>query len=58
MQRILHIGIFGDFRPGNPTHLATNQALEHAAEAASSQVLRSSWLPTRLLESADLGDTF
>jgi CTP synthase (UTP-ammonia lyase) len=51
---ILQIGMIGDFRPENPSHLATSRALENAAEAASLMV-QPSWLPTQLLENADLG---
>ena len=45
MNSTTRIGIIGDFRPGNSSHVATNTALEHAAEALGLRV-RSEWLPT------------
>lgn len=55
MIRILKIGIIGDFDPGYPSHLATNEALFHAAEALSVTV-EPVWIPTRSLEK-DSGET-
>jgi CTP synthase (UTP-ammonia lyase) len=43
------IGIVGDFHPDYPSHLATNEALEHTARALSLE-LDYSWLPTKSLE--------
>lgn len=49
MQAKLKIGIIGDFNPKNITHIATNNALAHAAEASGIGVVME-WLPTRHLE--------
>ena len=49
MKQILKVGIIGDFNPDYPSHIATNEALLHAAEVLSVTVERS-WLPTKLLE--------
>lgn len=48
MQPRLNIGIIGDFNPKNTTHLATNAAIVHAAEA-SRQAVAIEWVPTRQL---------
>jgi CTP synthase (UTP-ammonia lyase) len=45
----MHIGIIGDFQPSYPSHLATNEALEHSARALSLD-LDYAWLPTGSLE--------
>jgi CTP synthase (UTP-ammonia lyase) len=45
MNSTIRIGIIGDYRPENASHVATNAALEHAAEALGLRV-RSEWLPT------------
>ena len=57
MKRPLRIGIIGDFDPGNPTHIATNEALKQAAGALS-LALDPAWLPTKALvdQSASSGD--
>ncbi len=47
MDRI-RIGVIGDYTPANPTHVATNAALGHAASAVGVQVAVS-WLPTTAL---------
>lgn len=49
MQPHLNIGIIGDFNPKNVTHLATNEAIVHAADA-SRQAVAIEWVPTRQLE--------
>ena len=41
----LRIGIIGDFNPGNPTHLATNTAIQHSARACFVEA-EVEWLPT------------
>jgi len=46
----VRIGIIGDFRPENASHLATGEALQHAADALGVRVL-SEWLPTDSLAS-------
>lgn len=49
MSQPLRIGIIGDFKPGNSSHIATNAALKHAANALSLEV-DCSWLPTPFLD--------
>jgi CTP synthase (UTP-ammonia lyase) len=39
------IGIIGDFNPENPTHIFTNNAIQHAAEALGTPI-EAVWLPT------------
>ena len=46
------IGIIGDFNPNNPTHTATNDGIQHAAEALG-RPIEATWLPTD--ESHDWG---
>lgn len=41
----VRIGVIGDFNAGNPTHLATNLALEHAAAHLELDAAVD-WLPT------------
>ena len=41
----INIGILGDFNPNNPTHLATNAGIQHAALALGEQV-EAVWLAT------------
>lgn len=45
----IQIGIIGDFDAKRPSHLATNNALIHAAELTSGD-FEICWLPTRKLE--------
>jgi CTP synthase (UTP-ammonia lyase) len=45
MHQTLRIGIIGDYDPELRYHVATNDALNHAA-AALSISLKSSWIPT------------
>ena len=52
MPQSLRIGIIGDFNPGNASHLATNEALQHAAGALSVSV-EHAWIPTQLLVADD-----
>jgi len=49
MNRTLRVGIIGDFDPSYPSHIATNEALRHAARAVSLGV-GWSWLPTYSLD--------
>ena len=56
MKRILKVGIIGDFNPDRPSHVATNEALIHAAEALSVTVDHA-WLPTESLEK-ESGEAF
>jgi CTP synthase (UTP-ammonia lyase) len=54
MNRPLRIGIIGDFKGSNPSHLATNEAIQHAASMLSLAV-ECSWLPTPSLDCAPSG---
>jgi CTP synthase (UTP-ammonia lyase) len=45
MANAIRIGIIGDFNPSNPTHVATNDGLTHAAEALE-ELCDVRWLPT------------
>lgn len=49
MDQTLKIGIIGEFHAERPSHIATNQALNHAAEALSIN-LDIAWLQTQPLE--------
>ena len=48
MNRPLRVGIIGDFEPNFHSHVATNEALSHAAGALSLTLDRH-WLPTQSL---------
>jgi CTP synthase (UTP-ammonia lyase) len=52
MGTLLRVGIIGDFVPQLRHHLATNEALGHAAHALSLTV-ETTWLPTESLDNAD-----
>jgi CTP synthase (UTP-ammonia lyase) len=39
------IGIIGDFNPENPTHVATDEGIQHAAAVLGKEI-ESVWLPT------------
>lgn len=45
----LRIGIIGDWDPARGSHVATNEALGHAADALA-VALEVSWLPTPALD--------
>lgn len=49
MHRTLQIGIIGDYNPDSRYHIATVEALGHAATALSISI-ESSWIPTQSLE--------
>jgi CTP synthase (UTP-ammonia lyase) len=51
MHEPLRVGIIGDFNPQLRYHLATNEALGHAASALSATV-DCVWLPTESLHHA------
>ena len=51
MNTPLRVGIIGDFDPQLRYHLATNEALCHAANALSVRV-DTTWLPTPSLDHA------
>ena len=53
MNQRINVGIVGDFNPNSPYHLATNDALKHAADALS-VVVNISWVPTESLDGADV----
>jgi CTP synthase (UTP-ammonia lyase) len=52
MNDLLRVGVIGDFNPHLRYHLATNEALYHAAHALSLTV-ETAWLPTESLDTAD-----
>jgi CTP synthase (UTP-ammonia lyase) len=45
MMKSITIGIIGDFDDNFPSHIATNEALQHAASLLSLDV-KIDWLPT------------
>jgi CTP synthase (UTP-ammonia lyase) len=49
VQTTLKIGIIGDFKPTNVTHLATNAALAHAAAELALKT-HVEWVPTPQIE--------
>ncbi len=49
MTASLTVGIIGDYNPQSKYHLATDAALEHAAQALGASV-EPVWLPTEDLE--------
>ncbi|MFN2231731.1 MAG: hypothetical protein ACK2VA_18330 [Anaerolineae bacterium] len=49
MAHELRIGIIGDWDPARSSHVATNDALSHAADALA-VALEVSWLPTPALD--------
>ena len=56
MSYFLSVGVIGDFNPHLRYHLATNDALRHAAQALSLEV-ETVWLPTESLDNADCEGT-
>lgn len=48
---MLTIGVIGDFDAAFRSHVATNEALHHAA-ASACEALEVAWLPTPSLETA------
>ncbi len=49
MEQEVKVGIIGDFNPHLRYHIATNEALGHAANALGKS-LTPSWIPTQSLE--------
>jgi len=49
VKRQVRIGIIGDFNGENPSHVATNQALAHAATALGIDAT-AEWLATETLD--------
>lgn len=45
MKSAARIGVIGEFNRDNPTHVATNNGIQHAAEALG-QPFETVWLPT------------
>ena len=54
MDQEVRVGIIGDYNPHLHHHIATHEALGHAA-AALSVSLTSSWIPTQLLAKGSVG---
>ncbi len=54
MNQQIEVGIIGDYNPSLPSHIATVEALGHAAATLSVSMI-SSWIPTQSLtkESVD-----
>jgi len=52
MNKTIRIGMIGDFDPNRRSHIATNNALNHAANHLSI-TLAISWLPTQSLLSSE-----
>lgn len=49
MEHTVKVGIIGDFNAGYPSHIATNEAIKHAADALGISV-DVRWFPTVSLE--------
>jgi len=49
MEQKLSIGVIGEFHPDRPSHHATNDALNHAADRLSMNI-DVTWLQTKPLE--------
>ena len=49
MKQSVKIGIIGDFNSDYPSHIATNEAINHAGDAVEISV-DVQWLPTKALE--------
>lgn len=56
MSEIIDIGVIGDFDEGSKMRQATNDALNHSANALSAR-LNIAWLPTMSLLDADIPQT-
>ena len=56
MNQHLQVGVIGDYDPNLRFHIATNEALLHAAETLSVSV-DTSWIPTESLASGLIGKT-
>lgn len=54
MDQEVKVGIIGDYDPNRRYHIATNEALGHAA-AALSVSLKHSWIPTQSLTKESVG---
>ncbi len=47
----IQIAVIGDFKPTNATHIATNEAIAHAADGLGVRA-ESLWIPTLQIERA------
>jgi CTP synthase (UTP-ammonia lyase) len=56
MEQEVRVGIIGDFDPHLRYHIATNEALGHAANALGIS-LTPSWIPTQSLSKRSVGAT-
>jgi len=56
MAQPVRIAIIGDFNQDSPSHIATNEALTHTADALSI-TLKYEWLPTPTLSAEDAEST-
>jgi CTP synthase (UTP-ammonia lyase) len=54
MASQIRIGIIGDYYPNNPTHIATNEGIDHATEMFAAHSFEVTWLATD--QSHPLGD--
>ena len=52
MQNPVRVGIIGDFDPAREAHVATVNALQHAADQLSAKV-NITWIPTTSIPSAN-----
>lgn len=52
MHDLLRVGIIGDFDPHLRSHIATNEAIRHAASVLS-VTMESAWLPTPSLDAEE-----
>ena len=56
MVQKINVGVIGDYDPDMPNHVATDEALGHAANALSLSVA-SSWIPTESLAKGSVDNT-
>ncbi len=56
MNQQVKVGVIGDYDPNLCHHIATYEALGHAATALSVS-MTSSWIPTQSLEKGSVGTT-
>jgi CTP synthase (UTP-ammonia lyase) len=52
MPETIKVGVIGDFDPARRSHLATDDALAHAADASGLEV-KITWVPTMSLGADD-----
>lgn len=56
MNEEIKVGIIGEYDPSRPNHIATNEALNHAADALSVS-LKFSWISTQPLNKESVEKT-